>query len=50
MENFWVKFTLKIPEEWLKYEALEIDWDLNSEALIYNDKGLPTSIHWWWST
>ena len=41
MENFWVKFTLKIPEEWLKYEALEIDWDLNSEALIYNDKGLP---------
>lgn len=40
-KTFWVKFTLKIPEEWLKYEALEIDWDLNSEALIYNDKGLP---------
>lgn len=40
-KTFWVKFNLKIPEDWLKYEALEIDWDLNSEALIYNDKGLP---------
>lgn len=40
-KTFWVKFELEIPEEWLKYEGLEVEWDLSSEALIYNSKGLP---------
>ncbi|KAI5954900.1 AMS1 [Candida jiufengensis] len=40
-KTFWVKFNLDIPEDWLKYEGLEIEWDSNSEALIYNSKGLP---------
>ncbi|EMG48395.1 ams1 Alpha-mannosidase [Candida maltosa Xu316] len=40
-KTFWVKFDLDIPEDWLKYEGLEIDWDSSSEALIYNHKGLP---------
>ncbi|KAI3403518.1 AMS1 [Candida oxycetoniae] len=40
-KTFWVKFELDIPENWLKYETLEIDWDSSSEALIYDAKGLP---------
>ncbi|CAK9439889.1 uncharacterized protein LODBEIA_P39890 [Lodderomyces beijingensis] len=40
-KTFWVKFELDIPKEWLSYQGLEIEWDSNSEALIYDSKGLP---------
>lgn len=38
---FWVKFDVEIPENWLLHEAIELEWDLSSEAMITNDKGLP---------
>lgn len=40
-KTFWVKFHLDIPQDWLKYEGLEIEWDSSSEALIYDANGLP---------
>lgn len=40
-KTHWVKFTIDIPESWLKHEIIEIDWDSSSEAFIYDKKGFP---------
>ncbi|KAK6454960.1 glycoside hydrolase [Scheffersomyces xylosifermentans] len=40
-KTFWVKLNVEIPEHWLKEEVIEIEWDSSSEALIYNESGLP---------
>ncbi|CAI5759342.1 unnamed protein product [Candida verbasci] len=40
-KSWWVKFELIIPQDYLKYEGLEIEWDSSSEGLIYNSDGLP---------
>lgn len=40
-KSFWVKFDIEIPQDWLKYEQIEIEWDSSTEAMIYDHKGLP---------
>lgn len=40
-KSFWVKFEVEIPEDWLKHEIIELEWDLSSEAMILNEKGFP---------
>ncbi|KAK6463088.1 glycoside hydrolase [Scheffersomyces coipomensis] len=40
-KSFWVKLEVEIPESWLTHEIIELDWDSSSEALIYDQNGLP---------
>lgn len=40
-KTWWVKFYIDIPEDWLQYEQIEIEWDTGSEGLLYNSEGFP---------
>ncbi|CAH6723797.1 alpha-mannosidase [[Candida] jaroonii] len=41
-KTFWFKFTIEIPEKWLKLgQEIDLEWDCNNEGMIYNESGLP---------
>lgn len=42
-KTFWFKVELRIPNEWIEQspEAIEFQWDSNSEAMIYSEEGTP---------
>ena len=39
--NHWFKVTLSFPREWIGYERVQLEWNMEGEALVYSQNGEP---------